>query len=71
MRLKSFVAECAMFNLGLMDLTLMMNFHRFNTPFRGVTKHRNGPEWDGMNRNEPEWTGMNRNETGMDRNGPE
>ena len=37
----------------------------------GVTKHRNGPEWDGMNRNEPEWTGMNRNETGMDRNGPE
>ena len=33
MRLKSFVAECAMFNLGLMDLTLMMNFHRFNTPF--------------------------------------
>ena len=34
----------------------------------GVTKHRNGTEWNGIRRNEPKWTGIDRNDTRMNRN---
>ena len=36
---------------------------------RGVTKHRNGMERNGIYRNKPEYTGTRQNDAGMDTNG--
>ena len=52
-------------SLMLLPITWTTHFQCF---WSGVTKHRNGTEWNWMRRNDPEWTGMNRNGTGIDRN---